>query len=407
MPAVYRELCDALEAEEPKLMSMVKKPKKGLSFISLLLDRKLKKYCKRIDDKVNLVHQKLAPLRPKRGPRENVPRTREPVPQIVAPPPTSARASQATTSSAHPSTPRAKDSLNETTQTSPAAATAAAATATTTEWEASPLEERDGLLYSRQGRPEEESPRPRQERAGADRRREVAGREALGDLSNKGRRSEAAMAPGPASPAKERRAQAAPRPPPRAVEEKDRGVFGKNANAIAVLLSSCDFLEEDLRGEPYLTYDAFEMVLSAGELVSKGWEDPHLLRQARELFRMAALEGSIVAARCLGLFHVTGICGGGDGPDEAQARKWFQLGASARDRASCFLLGEMEEFGRGGAADAGRTAANYESFRALAGESAAKGGGAAALAILAILEREGHPKQGDHFGARAEASAVP
>ena len=368
-PQVYRELSSALDREEPKLIAMVEKPKKGLGRLPVMLDRKLKKYCKRVEDMVNEIHQGLAPLRGRRA-------------AAAAPKPAPHREAAALTVA----TAKAVEITSQAAQTSPRPG--AEPREGSTGSESGPLDVQDDLLYAPSrdsgavgapSAPPEEAPKC--STGGAESGVAASPRAGLRDISN--------------VPSGQARDSTAKRPRPtgqrqRREEEKtqDQEEEGSGGpRAIAVLLSSCDCLEEDLRREDYLTYEVVDMVLSAGELVSKGWNDEDLLGKARDLFRMAALEGSIVASRCLGLFTATGIAG--DGRDEAQARGWFDLGASKGDAVSTALLAEMQELGVGGDVDAAAAAENYSSVSALIarGQGAGDRPGPGSAALAADLLR--------------------
>mmetsp|Transcript_13015 Transcript_13015/g.36516 ORF Transcript_13015/g.36516 Transcript_13015/m.36516 type:complete len:380 (-) Transcript_13015:18-1157(-) len=346
-------------------MALVKKPKKGLGRVGLFLDRKLKKHCKRVEDKVNEVHQALAPLRNRRA----IPAA----PRQADPGPATAEASTQRTdgsSSAGPATTFvAQETASQTTQAEEAADESEDLS---TGSESVPLDVKDGLLHAPshgEGRREHVAS-PAEDRGGrrgeagarvvveANQREKGDGRPGgatpLRDVSN----NTPLKAAFPSPVAKEARKE---RKVAREVDEKDEAeeIFGRGPNAISVLLSACDCLDDDLAAEPYLTYDVVDMMISAGELVSKGWNDADLLSKGQDLFKMAALEGSIVAARCLGLFKVTGIAGD---RNEAEARNWFGLGASNGDAISTIFLAEMEELGLGGPSDTASAALHYKAF---------------------------------------------
>lgn len=146
-------------------------------------------------------------------------------------------------------------------------------------------------------------------------------------------------------------------------------------NFTAVLLSLPEFMTNDIVREAYLTDQTVDMVVSAGELLAKGWDDPDMLQKSLEFFKIAALEGCVTAARFVGLFYKTGLA---TEKDLVVARKWLQLAASGSDAVACFVLGQMEEHGEGGTTDADGARKLYDAFNIHR-----RGAGAQSAAMLA------------------------
>ena len=376
-PAVLKELFAALDREEPKLIAMVKKPKKGLTRLPVLFERKLKKYFKRVEDTVTNIHQKLAPMR-----------------QRHMPPTTTVSTSSFQTSVQTPQTPEVQISKAEhrdlTTQTSFASLPRASpkesekgaaehekhalhqestfdSSGETTGDSGSdeiPFRGKDSLLYAPSPVSvftEDSGPSTRgaggvghaskglrfesnktQQDVGFGSKKAL-GRRKLRDISNS-----------KTGPVEEEGMISE-------IDEDERRERMQATASISILLCVCDFLEEDVSLEPYLTYECVEMIQSAGELLSKGWNEPLLLKKSFELFRLAALDGSVVAARCVGLFYKTGMS---VRKDLQAAKKWFTLAAEGSgDAISCFMLGEMHEFPAAGAVvDVEQASLNYRKF---------------------------------------------
>ena len=128
-------------------------------------------------------------------------------------------------------------------------------------------------------------------------------------------------------------------------------------NYTAVLLSLSEFASEDLEKETYLTHGTEQMILGACEILHKGWDDSAMLAKSLDLFKAAALDGSITAARFIGLFHRTGIAGD---TNLKVARKWMTHAAVQGDPVACFVLGQMLEDGQGGPADLAEAAKLFQ-----------------------------------------------
>ena len=382
-----------------------------------MLDRKLKKYCKRVDDKVNTIHQKLAPIRQSHIPIPSATRTSEEGGRPLAQGRERVQAQQRNlttqTSSANlpsPSSAREEHSDDESdgdgdydqeegveraeedpVEVMPETRSPlAAGSRFEEEEEEGSLNRLDTLLYAPSS--PKSPPPPPPPLSGSNRIKEnatmkdsVTFEERMQRISKPFSSLETPTRSGLKDISNSRKALG--KEEQKVVEKESKASSssrGRETSAIAILLSVCDFLEEDVNKEPYLTLETVEMIHSAGELLSKGWNDSGLLKKAHELFRMAALEGSVAASRCVGLFHKTGISGA---KDPVAARKWFGLGAGTGDPISCFMLGQMLELGEGGPVDAKQALQHYSTF-----EERSKTG--AGLVVSKILDEHSNRTEG-------------